>query len=89
MKPPPPPAPEARPAAQTGAPPEAQLPAGWSVESVAANKELAEQVKQMKDPAQRAEGERLLGIVREEANASQWQAKEDERRLKKGEEVER
>ena len=43
----------------------------------------------MKDPAQRAEGERLLGIVREEANASQWQAKEDERRLKKGEEVER
>ena len=42
-------------------------PPGWSVEEIAQNKALAQGISQIEDPEQRAEAQRLLSEIKQEA----------------------
>ena len=70
------------PAKAAGAGPE-KLPPGWSVEKVAHNKALPAQLADIKDPEQRAEAQRLLSEIKQEAAARQ-PSKELGKKLEKG-----
>ena len=65
----------------------AELPPGWSVEQVAQNKDLAVEISQIQDPHRRAEAERLLSGIKQEAEARQPR-KEQQKQLEKGLELE-
>ena len=65
------PAPQREAAQETPGPQNGPLPPGWSVEQVAQNKALAAQLAEIKDPEQRAEAQRLLSEIKQEAAARQ------------------
>ena len=67
----PPPAPQREAAQETPGAQNGPLPDGWSVEKVAQNKALAAQLAEIKDPEQRAEAQRLLSEIKQEAAARQ------------------
>ena len=60
-----------------------QLPPGWSVEKVAQDKALSQEISQIEDPQIRAEAERLLSGIKQEAEARQPR-KELGKQLEKG-----
>ena len=64
-----PPPQQSTPAAEKTPALNAQLPPGWSVEKVAQNKALAAEISQIEDPQRRAEAERLLSGIKQEAEA--------------------
>ena len=68
---PPDPPQQSTPAAEKTPALNAQLPPGWSVEKVAQDKALSQEISQIEDPQIRVEAERLLSGIKQEAEARQ------------------